>query len=75
MTLDTCPRDASGYGADPPHARWPNGARIALQFVLNVDGSITSPGTSRSGWHGGSMQLAVEAFPPVLDQLAEETSS
>jgi len=31
----TYPRDLRGYGRRPPHARWPNGARIALQFVLN----------------------------------------
>ncbi len=29
------PRDLRGYGRHPPHARWPGGARIALQFVLN----------------------------------------
>jgi putative urate catabolism protein len=29
------PRDFVGYGRTPPHARWPNGARIAVQFVLN----------------------------------------
>ncbi|HSC97921.1 MAG TPA: allantoinase, partial [Casimicrobiaceae bacterium] len=29
------PRDLRGYGAHPPHARWPQGARIAVQFVLN----------------------------------------
>ncbi|HXI66737.1 MAG TPA: allantoinase, partial [Steroidobacteraceae bacterium] len=28
-------RDLVGYGRSPPHARWPGGARIALQFVLN----------------------------------------
>lgn len=28
-------RDLIGYGAQPPHARWPGGARLALQFVLN----------------------------------------
>ncbi len=31
------PRDLIGYGRDPPHARWPGGARIALQFVLNFE--------------------------------------
>jgi putative urate catabolism protein len=30
-------RDLVGYGARPPHPRWPGGARIALQFVLNVE--------------------------------------
>jgi putative urate catabolism protein len=31
------PRDLLGYGRDVPHARWPNDARIALQFVLNIE--------------------------------------
>lgn len=29
------PRDLAGYGRRPPHPRWPDSARIALQFVLN----------------------------------------
>ena len=31
------PRDLTGYGSKPPHARWPDGARIAVQFVLNYE--------------------------------------
>ncbi len=31
------PRDLVGYGRDVPHARWPGGARIAVQFVLNYE--------------------------------------
>lgn len=31
------PRDLIGYGANPPHPKWPNGAKIALQFVLNYE--------------------------------------
>ena len=31
------PRDLGGYGRTPPHARWPGGARIAVQFVLNYE--------------------------------------
>jgi allantoinase len=31
------PRDLRGYGRTPPHSRWPGGARIALQFVLNYE--------------------------------------
>jgi putative urate catabolism protein len=31
------PRDLSGYGRSPPHAQWPGGARIAVQFVLNYE--------------------------------------
>ena len=31
------PRDLRGYAGEPPHARWPGGARIAVQFVLNYE--------------------------------------
>ena len=31
------PRDLIGYNAQPPHAHWPNDARIAIQFVLNYE--------------------------------------
>jgi len=30
-------RDLRGYGANPPDARWPKGARLALQIVLNYE--------------------------------------
>jgi len=30
-------RDFVGYGADPPDPKWPNGARLALSFVLNYE--------------------------------------
>ncbi|TNE64310.1 MAG: allantoinase PuuE [Alphaproteobacteria bacterium] len=31
------PRDLVGYGANVPHAKWPNGARIAVQMVMNYE--------------------------------------
>ena len=31
------PRDLTGYGQFPPHPKWPNQARIAVQFVLNYE--------------------------------------
>jgi putative urate catabolism protein len=31
------PRDMVGYGRTPPDARWPDGAAIAVQFVLNYE--------------------------------------
>src|ERR1700745_3210087 len=37
MKSDNYPRDLIGYGSQPPHARWPNGARVAVQFVLNYE--------------------------------------
>ncbi len=41
------PRDLKGYGGNPPHARWPGGARIAVQFVLNYE-----EGAENSVLHG-----------------------
>ncbi|MGA2550671.1 MAG: allantoinase PuuE [Burkholderiaceae bacterium] len=41
------PRDLVGYGAVPPHAHWPEDARIALQFVLNYE-----EGAENSVLHG-----------------------
>ena len=30
-------RDLIGYGANPPDPRWPNGARLAVNFVINYE--------------------------------------
>jgi len=37
MAEPAYPRDMIGYGANPPFADWPGGARIALQIVLNYE--------------------------------------
>jgi peptidoglycan/xylan/chitin deacetylase (PgdA/CDA1 family) len=34
---DHLDRDFVGYGPEPPHANWPGGARLALNFVLNIE--------------------------------------
>jgi putative urate catabolism protein len=41
------PRDLVGYGRNPPHPRWPGGARIAVSFVLNYE-----EGAENSVLHG-----------------------
>ncbi|BCJ92234.1 chitin deacetylase [Terrihabitans soli] len=48
------PRDLLGYGGKPPHADWPGGARIAVQFVVNYE-----EGGENSILHGDA---ASEAF-------------
>ncbi len=35
--MNAYPRDLIGYGANPPHAEWPNGARVAVQIVMNYE--------------------------------------
>ena len=37
MTDSSYPRDLVGYGRNPPHPRWPNDARICVQFVINYE--------------------------------------
>src|SRR5260370_8920697 len=44
------PRDFHGYGARPPDPKWPGGARIALQIVMNYDeGSEDALGEGAAG--------------------------
>ena len=44
-------RDLIGYGPKPPVVEWPNGARIAVSFVVNYEegseNSILDGGPSR----------------------------
>ncbi len=37
MASSRYPRDLAGYGSNPPDPRWPGGARIAVQFVVNFE--------------------------------------
>ena len=37
MPRDHYPRDMRGYGQQPPPADWPQGARTAVQFVVNYE--------------------------------------
>lgn len=37
MTDNGYPRDMCGYGQRPPDPEWPDGARIAVQFVVNYE--------------------------------------
>jgi allantoinase len=65
MTYDSTapyPRDLAGYGRHPPHAQWPGGARIAVQFVLNYE-----EGGENCVLHGdaGSEQFLSEMFNPA----------
>jgi hypothetical protein len=30
-------RDLIGYGKTPPHPRWPDAARLAINFVINIE--------------------------------------
>lgn len=68
-------RDLVGYGANPPHANWPGGARLAINFVMNYEegseysipdgdgfseSSLTDSADSPNG--PGSRDLAAESM-------------
>ncbi|MFT7596075.1 MAG: OHCU decarboxylase [Paracoccaceae bacterium] len=36
-SMNRYPRDMIGHGATPPDAAWPNGAKIAVQIVMNYE--------------------------------------
>ncbi|WBU56676.1 allantoinase PuuE [Paracoccus sediminicola] len=52
--MNRYPRDMRGYGANPPDPKWPGGAKVAVQFVLNYE-----EGGENSILHGDD---ASEAF-------------
>jgi len=54
LSTSSYPRDLVGYGPKPPKPKWPGGARVALQFVLNYE-----EGGENSILHGDK---ASEAF-------------
>lgn len=69
----TYPRDLIGYGAQPPHPRWPGDARIALSFVLNYE-----EGGERNILHGDkeseaflSEMVAAQPLPGVRNMSME----
>ena len=47
------PRDLVGYGRSPPDPRWPGGARVAVQFVINYE-----EGGERNILHGDATSEA-----------------
>jgi putative urate catabolism protein len=54
LSTSDYPRDLVGYGPKPPKPKWPGGAKLALQFVLNYE-----EGGENSILHGDK---ASEAF-------------
>lgn len=56
-------RDFVGYGATPPDFTWPNGARLAVDLVINYE-----DGAERNGWDGDTeREPLVEAKYDVPD--------
>lgn len=54
-------RDFRGYGPQLPQVEWPNGARVAVQFVVNYE-----EGSERSFPRGDGVNEGFHEFPEVL---------
>ena len=65
--MNRYPRDMTGYGAKPPAANWPGGAKIAVQIVLNYE-----EGGENNILHGDAASEAflseITGAQPWLDQ-------
>jgi allantoinase len=58
------PRDLFGYGAAPPHPRWPNDAKIAVSVVLNYE-----EGAERCVLHGDATSESTLTDLGAVDPL------
>jgi allantoinase len=65
MTHALYPRDMIGYGRNPPDPRWPGGALLALNIVLNYE-----EGGESSVLHGdpGSVAFLTEHITTSVPQ-------
>jgi allantoinase len=67
-------RDFVGYGGKPPDPRWPGGARVALNFVLNYEeGSEYSMMDGDGVSDAALTELAIAAVPRGERDLAAES--
>lgn len=67
-------RDLVGYADAPPDIRWPNGARVAVNFVMNVEEGAEysfADGDARSDT--GLTEVAGPRVPPGMRDLAAES--
>jgi peptidoglycan/xylan/chitin deacetylase (PgdA/CDA1 family) len=67
-------RDLAGYGAHPPDIRWPGGAGLALNFVLNVEeGSEYSVEDGDGRSEGALSEVRASRVPAGARDLASES--
>ena len=78
-------RDFVGYGANPPDPKWPNGARLAVNFVMNYEeGSEpsiqdgeghTEIGLTDAQRHGPDRSRAATSPPKACSSTAAGSAS
>jgi putative urate catabolism protein len=74
MIPQSLQRDFVGYGPNPPAARWPGGARIALNFVMNYEEGSEYSMMDQDGFSdAGLTELPGSAVPRGERDLAAES--
>ena len=67
-------RDFAGYGEHPPHPRWPGGARLALNFVMNYEeGSEYGIADGDGFSEAGLVEMTASPVPRGGRDLAAES--
>jgi allantoinase len=56
-------RDLVGYGQTPPHPQWPGGARLAINFVLNLEEG-SEYNMAEDGFSEASLTEVAESIVP-----------
>ncbi|MGY4800586.1 allantoinase PuuE [Teichococcus aerofrigidensis] len=66
-------RDFLGYGANPPDPRWPGGARVAVNFVMNYEEGSEPSVQDGEGYseHGLTEAPGIAHIPKGRDLAAE----
>jgi putative urate catabolism protein len=68
------PRDMVGYADKPPHPNWPNGARLAVNFVINFEEGSEYSIPDGDGRSEASAEGAFVQFPAGQRDLAAEST-
>ncbi len=72
MTSDY-PRDMVGYGANPPDPKWPGGARLAVNFVINYEEGSESSIHDGEAFSESGLTEAATPFPAGMRDLGAES--
>ena len=64
-------RDFVGYGRTPPDPRWPNGARIAVNFVINFEEGSEPSFEEDGATEAGLIECPSDAAPGIRDLASE----
>jgi peptidoglycan/xylan/chitin deacetylase (PgdA/CDA1 family) len=66
-------RDVVGYGRTPPQVKWPNGAHVAVNIVVNYEEGSEYSYAAGDGQNEGGGGESSYSFPPATRDLAQES--